>query len=347
MLVNVDAYKELAKKTLSPEAWDYIDGAAEDERTRNLNYSVFDSVYFQPRMLNDTRQKNKKISLFGQEINSPILLGPTSPLKLAHADAEFAQANAAKTKETIAVISMDSHFSIEEVAQQGADHLWFQLYPYGDKNLAKTIIKRAEDSGYRALVITADAFSPGKRERMIRRKYKLPAEIKMGNLENMVIDEKLKRADGSIVRFPLLWEDIDWIRQSTHLPVLIKGLIHPDDAKRAVDLGIDGIIVSNHGGRQVDGVLPSLLALKNISAVVNGKAKILLDGGIRRGSDVIKALCLGADAVLLGRSYIWGLAAEGQKGVESILDILNNEMEVAMTQLGIKDVRNCNSSFVA
>ena len=346
-MVNVDAYKELAKQTLPQDAWDYIDGAAEDEKTRNLNYSVFDSVYFQPRMLIDTAKKNKKISLFGQEIQSPILLGPTSPLKLAHADAEFAQANAAKTRETIAVISMDSHYSIEEVARQGADHLWFQLYPYGDKNLARAIIKRAEDAGYRGLVITTDAFSPGKRERMIRRKYKLPAEIKMGNLENMVIDDKLKRADGSIVRFPLFWEDIDWIQQSTRLPVLVKGLIHPDDAQRAVDQGVDGIIVSNHGGRQVDGVLPSLMALKNISTVVKGRTKILLDGGIRRGTDVIKALCLGADAVLLGRSYIWGLAAEGQKGIESILDILNNEIEIAMTQLGIEDIRNCNCSFIA
>ena len=187
MLVNVDAYRELAKQTLSPEAWDYIDGAAEDEKTRNLNYSVFDSVYFQPRMLNDTQNKSKKISLFGQEIQSPILLGPTSPLKLAHADAEIAQANAAKAKKTIAVISMDSHYSIEAVAKQDADHLWFQLYPYGDKDLARAIIKRAEDAGYRALVVTTDAFSPGKRERMIRRKYQLPAEIKMGNLENMVM----------------------------------------------------------------------------------------------------------------------------------------------------------------
>ena len=347
MLVNVDSYKELAQQILSPEAWDYIDGAAEDEKTRDLNYSVFDSVYFQPRILKDTLVKNKKISLFEKEIQSPILLGPTSPLKLAHVDAEIAQANAAKNKKTIAVISMDSHYSIEEVAKQGASHLWFQLYPYGDKNFARAIIKRAENAGYQALVITVDAFSPGKRERMIKRKYQLPAEIKMGNLESMVIDDKLKRADGSIVRFPLFWEDIDWIRQSTSLPVLIKGLIHPDDAKQAVEKGIDGIIISNHGGRQVDGVLPSLLALKNISSVVNGKIKILLDGGIRRGTDVIKAMCLGADAVLLGRSYIWGLAVEGQKGIESILDILNSEMEIAMTQLGIQDVRSCNRSLVA
>lgn len=204
---------------------------------------------------------------------SPILLGPTSPLKLVHVDAEIAQATAAKIKKAIAVISMDSHYSIEDVARHGADHLWFQLYPYGDKNLAMTIIRRAENAGYRALVVTTDAFSPGKRERMIRRKYKLPTEIKMGDLENMIIDDGLKRADGSIVRFPLVWEDIDWIRQSTRLPLLIKGLIHPDDAKRAVDQGVDGVIVSNHGGRQVDGVLPSLLALKNISGRNKRKGK--------------------------------------------------------------------------
>lgn len=346
-MINVDSYRALAKQILCSEAWDYIDGAAEDEKTRNLNYTVFDSVYLMPRMLNDTRKKSKKTTLFGQEITSPILLGPTSPLKLAHPDAEIAQANAAKNKGTIAVISTDSHYSIEEVAKNGTDHLWFQLYPYGDKNIAKQIIARAESAGYKALVLTVDAFSPGKRERMLKRKYQLPTEIKMGNLEGMVIDDSLKRVDGSVVRFPLLWEDICWIRDSTKLPIILKGLIHPDDASKAVSYGLDGIIVSNHGGRQVDGVLPSLRALEKISEVVNGQVKLLFDGGIRRGTDVIKALCLGANSVLLGRSYIWGLAAEGQNGIESVLDILNNEMDIAMTQLGVSDICSFDRSLVA
>jgi 4-hydroxymandelate oxidase len=345
-IINVASYHARAKDILSSPAWDYIDGAAEDESTRHENYSAFTKIKFQPRVLNDVSKRSLTTHVMGHKVSLPVLLGPTSPLKLAHPDAERAQIKAATNKGTIAVLSMDSHYTLEDVASHGAGNLWFQLYCYGNRALMEQVVVKAEKNGYSALVVTVDAFYPGRRERMQRHDFVMPQEIAMGNLTSLDIPPDLRRADGSIIRFPLTWKDFEWLRSITKLPIIVKGITHPDDALRAVDSGAEGIIVSNHGGRQVDYAVSTIDALPKIAARIGKHAELMLDGGISRGTDVIKAIALGAKAVLLGRAYIWGMTVAGQQGVEDVLDIFEREMNVAMAQLGLASIEEINSDII-
>jgi 4-hydroxymandelate oxidase len=345
-IVNCTDYISVAKEKLSQDAWNYIDGAAEDEISKNDNSAAYGRIKLIPRVLNDIKARKYSTKILGQEISLPVLLGPTSPLRLAHEDAEFAQVRAAVNSKTIAVCSMDAHYSLEETAALANNNLWFQLYCYGNRELMEQIVRRAELAGYLALVVTVDANYPGRRERMLRSNFVMPSDIKMGNLEALNIDPELQRADGSIKRFALTWSDLEWLRTITKMPIVLKGILSSSDAAKAADHGINAIIVSNHGGRQLDHVPATIDILPGIVKHTKGKIDILIDGGIYRGTDVLKALALGATATLIGRAYIWGLAANGQQGIEHVIEMLRQEIDSAMNQLGISDIADMNEDMV-
>lgn len=324
----------------------YAAGGASDEATVRENGDAFARWRIMPRIMRDVAERSLETTVVGSKVSMPVLLGPTSPLRLFHPEAELAQFRAAARHETLAVCSMDAHFDLQEVARAGTGPKWFQLYCYGDEGEMARVIAKAEDAGYSALVVTADAFYPARRERMLRSRFTLPGDIRMANLEGMDIPADARRPDGSVRRLALTWRDLDWIRSATSLPIVLKGVSHPEDARLAVEAGAAAVIVSNHGGRQVDQVVPSIECLPAVVDAIAGRAQVLLDGGIRRGSDVVKALALGAEAVLLGRAYIWGLAVAGEAGVFDVLRILRAELESTMAQIGLADVRALDRSWL-
>lgn len=342
-LINIAEIRAAARQALSPEAWDYIDGASEDERTMADNAAAFSDWRLVPRILRDVSIRTLETQVLGQTIALPVLLAPTSPLRLAHSDAELAQVRAAASRGTVAVCSMDAHYDLEKTAAEGGT-LWFQLYCYGDRALMAEVIGRAERAGYKALVVTVDAFHPGRRERMLRNGFVMPSDIHLGNLRSVSLDPSLRRPDGSVKRFALTWQDLEWLRGCTSLPIVLKGVMAADDAEQAVDRGVAGLVVSNHGGRQIDQAPSSLSCLASIVDRVQSRAEVYLDGGVQRGTDVVKALALGARAVLIGRAYVWGLAVAGEQGVARVLDILRQEIDVAMAQLGVADLSAIDSS---
>ena len=241
------------------------------------------------------------------------------------------------------MISTDCHYSLEEVAKE-AEGLWFQMYCYGDRVFLKDMIQRVEAIGYKAFVVTIDCTILGNRERLIRHAFKMPSTIKMGNLEGFYQNTPL--VSGAVERIKLTWEDISWIRSQTKLPLIIKGIMHPDDATMTADLGANAIIVSNHGGRQLDHCIPPILILEEVRARVGDKIEIYIDGGIQRGTDVLKSICLGANAVLIGRSYLWGLAVAGEAGIIDVVQLLSNEMRKSMIQLGVDHIKDLQKSFI-
>lgn len=343
--INVDEFRNAAQRILPEDAWNYIAGGSEDEVTTAENMLAFNRWRLMPRILRDVSSRSLAVSILGQEMALPVVLAPTSPLRLAHVDAELAKVKAAASRNALAICSMDAHYPLEETARAGGS-LWFQLYCYGDRGLMAEMVKRAEQAGYKALVVTVDAFHPGRRERMLRSAFSMPAHVQMGNLEGLELDQSTRRADGSVKRFALTWSDLDWLAGCSSLPIVLKGVMSPMDADMAVARGASGIVVSNHGGRQIDQVPASLDCLPPIVDRVGGRAEVYLDGGVRRGTDVLKAMALGAKAVLIGRAYIWGLAVAGQDGVAQVIDIFRQEIDVAMAQLGLADLKSLDSSFI-
>lgn len=343
--INIDDFKDAARDILSEDAWNYIAGGSEDEITIRDNALAFSRWRLMPRILRDISKRSPVVSLLGQEVALPVVLAPTSPLRLAHVDAELAAVNAAARSHVLAICSMDSHYSLEDTARADGP-LWFQLYCYGDRGHMAEIIKRAEHAGYKALVVTVDAFHPGRRERMLRRLFSMPANVGMGNLNGLELDSTARRPDGSIKRFALTWADLEWLASCTSLPIILKGILSPDDADLAVARGAAAVVVSNHGGRQIDQVPASLDCLAPVVERVGSRAEVYYDGGVRRGTDVLKAMALGASAVLIGRAYIWGLAVAGEEGVSRVIDIFRQEIDVAMAQLGLADLKSIDASFI-
>jgi len=345
-LINIDDYAAAAGRVLAPGAWDYAAGGATDEVTVRENGEAFSRWRIVPRVMREVLPLSLGTMVLGTRISMPVLLGPVSSLRLFHPEAELGQFRAAARHDTIAVCSMDAHFDLEEVAHAGDGGKWFQLYCYGDRSQMCDVIARVEAAGYSALVLTVDAFYPGRRERMLRSRFSLPSDIRMGNLRGPGFEAALQRPDGSIRRFALSWRDLEWIRSVTNLPIVLKGILHPDDAKIGIEEGASGIIVSNHGGRQLDQVVTPLDCLPAVVDAVAGRAEVMIDGGVRRGTDVIKALALGARAVLLGRAYVWGLAVAGEAGVSDVLQIFREEIEGAMMQMGLPDIRAIDRSWI-
>ncbi|HEY3230791.1 MAG TPA: alpha-hydroxy acid oxidase [Roseiflexaceae bacterium] len=352
--INLADFEALARERLTPLAWDYFAGGAEDEYTVAENCAAFRRIKLRPRVLADVATHDLATEVLGQLISLPVLLAPTSHQRLAHPDAELATARGAAAAGTIAVLGSGNHYSVEEVAAAVNHPFWFQMYCYESRAVTERMIRRAEEAGCRALVITADATFPPRRERHIRNGFALPPDVELRNLLGVGLQDHLLRDENggmpafiaSLRNLLLTWDEIDWIRRITETPLVLKGVMTAEDAALAVEHGVDGIIVSNHGGRQVDGTLATIQALPEIAERVGGRIEILLDGGIRRGTDVLKALALGAKAVLIGRPYLWGLAMGGEAGVLQVIELLRAEIDCAMAQCGQADVKRISRSLV-
>ncbi len=345
--------EEQARAVLPPAAYIYVAGGAGAEDTVRANREAFRRWRIVPRLLRDVSRRDLGVELLGRRLPAPVLLAPIGVQGMLHAEAELAVARAARSLGVPMVLSTVSSTPLEAVAETlGDSPRWFQLYWPKDAALAASLVGRAERAGYTALVVTLDTYLLGWRERDLQQAW-LPFAHGLG-IANYLSDPVFRAAlpeppevnpAAAVEHFlavvsnaGLTWSDLAWLRQQTSLPILLKGLLHPDDACQAVRHGADGIIVSNHGGRQVDGAVASLDALPAVAEAVAGRAVVLFDGGIRRGADVFKALALGARAVLLGRPYCWGLAVGGEQGVREVLRNLLADVELT---LGLAGCASC------
>lgn len=333
--------------------FDYYAGGAHDEVTLRENRAAFERIRLRYRVLRDVSTRDLSTELLGQRISFPVVIAPTAFQQLAAKEGELATARAAARANTIMVLSTLSTFSIEEVAREAAGRLWFQLYVYRDREVTRELVARAEAAGARALVLTVDAPLLGGRERDLRNGFQLPPGLRMVNLASSGRTD-LPEVEGSalaayfreVLDPSLTWADLEWLCRETSLPVLVKGIVRGDDAARAVRCGAAGVIVSNHGGRQLDTSPAAIEVLPEIVDSVAGGGVVLVDGGIRRGTDVVKAIALGARAVLVGRPTLWGLAVEGEAGVGRVLELLRAELDLAMALCGASTVAEVTGDLV-
>ena len=353
MLINLTDYEAKAKTLLPRMSFDYIAGGSGDEVTLRANREAFARWRIVPRMLLGIQQPDLHVSVLGTRIELPVLLAPVGFHRLAHDHGEKASAAAAGAAGTIFIASTGSTCRLEEVAPL-AGPWWFQLYVFRDRELTRHLVQRAEHAGAQALVITVDTPVGGGREADERNRFALPDGVVWANFLDTDYAAMSTAPQGSSLTSyiagsfepALRWVDLDWIASITSLPMILKGILHPEDACLAVEHGARAVVVSNHGGRQLDGAVASLDALPAIAEAVGGRLEILLDGGVRRGSDVIKAIALGARAVLIGRPYIWGLAVDGEAGVVRVLNLLAAEISRDLILCGRASVGELDASLV-
>ncbi|TDP93013.1 alpha-hydroxy acid oxidase [Labedaea rhizosphaerae] len=334
--------ERLAAECLAPDVWDYVAGGSGDEVTVAANRAAFDRVRVVPRALVDVSACDTGCELFGARAALPLVVAPMAYQRLIHADGERGAAEAAAAAGVPYTISTLSSEPLEAVARAGGV-TWFQLYWLRDRDLVRNLLRRAEDAGCRAVVLTVDVPVMGRRLRDLRNGFALPSSVQPVNLgdevrERVPGDSALARHTRAAFDPSLSWRDLEWIREHTSLPLLVKGILDPRDAVRAVEEGVDGLVVSNHGGRQLDGAVPAVTALPDIVAAVANRCPVLVDSGVRSGVDVVRALALGATAVLLGRPVLWGLGAGGRGGVAKVLDLLRDELDTALRLAGCPDV---------
>ncbi|HEX9035811.1 MAG TPA: alpha-hydroxy acid oxidase [Ktedonobacterales bacterium] len=353
--INLFEYETLACERMDPVAWDYYQSGAEDEVTLRENRAAFGRIRLRPRMLAGVGVADTHTTLFGEELALPVLIAPAAYQKLAHTEGEADMARGASAAGTIMTLSTMATVALEEVAAAAGGPLWFQLYVYKERALTEALVRRAEAAGYRALVLTVDAPYLGRRERDIRSGFGLPPGMIVANFAGHASADQPgvdPGASGLAVYASakmdptLTWEAVDWLRAVTRLPVLVKGILTAEDAHEALAHGASGVIVSNHGGRQLDSALSSIEALPAVVEAVAGRAPVLMDGGVRRGTDVLKALAIGANGTLIGRPALWALAASGAQGVERALGLLREELRLAMALAGCKTLADISRSLV-
>jgi len=375
-VINIEDLRRAAKRRLPRVVFDYIDGGAEDEWTLRANCRAFEQMTFRPRCAVATPVCDLRVSVLGTSLSMPFILAPVGSSRLMYPRGEEAAAGAAGAAGIAYALSTLSGCRLEDVAAASNGPLWYQLYLVGGRDCALSAIQRAKAAGFSALVVTIDTAVAGMRERDLRNGAK---ELLSGNLGSKLpfVSQLLLKprwlagflADGGLMKFPnvvvpgkgpmlyadvtaalehsvVTWKDLDWIRQTWSGPIVIKGIHTVDDAHRAVDAGANALVVSNHGGRQLDRVAPTLRILPDVVASVGGQIEVLLDGGIRRGSDIVKALCLGARAVLVGRAYAYGLGAAGNAGVTRAIEILRADLIRTLKLLGCPSVAELDSSYV-
>src|SRR2546423_1303236 len=376
-VLNVEDLRRAAKRRLPRVVFDYIDGGAEDERTLRANCHAFEEVTFRPRCAVATPACDLRVSVLGKSLSTPLILAPVGSSRLMYPRGEEAAASAAGAAGIVYALSTLSGCFLEDVAASSKGPLWYQLYLVGGRDCALSTIERAKAAGFSALVVTIDTAVAGMRERDLRNGVK---ELLSGKLRSMLpfVSQLLIKprwlvgflADGGLMKFPnvvvpgkgamlyadvtaalehsvVTWNDLNWIRQAWGGPIVIKGIHTEDDARRAVEAGANALVVSNHGGRQLDGVAPTLRILPEVVASVGDRIEVLLDGGIRRGSDIAKALCIGARAVLVGRAYAYGLGAAGGAGVARAIEILCTDLIRTLKLLGCASTAELDRSFIS
>lgn len=351
---NLHEIELAARGNLVGPAWDYYASGAEDEWTLRENRAAFGRISLHYRVLVDVRVRRLETTVLGERLSMPVIVAPTAFHRLAHPEGELATARAAGRAGALMIVSTLSTTRIEEIAGATRAPLWFQLYVYKDRGATRALVERVEAAGCRALVLTVDAPVLGRRERDMRNQFQLPDGLRVENLlASGFAEVPLAPGESGLAAYfatlldaGLTWKDLEWLRSITRLPVLVKGIVRPDDAVRALDHGASGIVVSNHGGRQLDTSPATIDVLEPIVRAVSGRAEVLVDGGIRRGTDVLKALALGAKAALIGRPVLWGLAAGGESGVSEVFDILRDELDRDLALLGCSDVADVTRDFV-
>ncbi len=351
--INLFEYETLASQHLSKTALDYYARGAGDEVTLRDNRAAYDRYKLLPRVLADVTHRDLSTTVLARPLKLPILIAPMAFQRLAHPEGEVATARAAKSMGAAMVLSTLSTISLEEVARE-TDRLWFQLYVHRDRSLTRALVERAEAAGYSALCLTVDAPVLGQREGDRRNEFSLPLGMELANLTAMA-DLKIpqtKGESGLLAYFAqqldpgLTWQDVEWLQSLTKLPVVVKGILRGDDALRAVEHGAKAIVVSNHGGRQLDGAIATIDALGEVVAAAGDRAEVLVDGGIRRGTDILKAIALGARAVLVGRPILWGLAVGGEVGARHVLELLRDELDIGMALSGCAKIEDIDVGLV-
>lgn len=371
---NVERIRILAKRRLPQMVFDFIDGAADDEITMRANQESLARLQLKPRLLSTAGRPDLSVSIFGQELALPVILAPTGMAGLHHADGELAAARAAEAAGTAFTVSTMSSYSVTQVSRQVTTPPWFQLYQAGDRRLAEQVLADAAAAGCTTLVVTIDIPTAGNRERDLKNGFTIPPSITSRNVVDILRDP-LRAArwgkhfiQGPGVRLGTLaeataalgkdssafnnvvgqqWSDIEWIREQWNGPMVIKGVMSARDARLAIEHGADGVIVSNHGGRQLDGLPATADVLPEVAEELDGSgAAVLFDGGIRRGSDVIKAIALGADVCLIGRPWAWGLGAAGERGVARVLEILAEDLARTLALLGVSSIAEVDASLL-
>jgi 4-hydroxymandelate oxidase len=345
--VNVREFEASARAVVDPVFADYFSGGADDEVTLRANERAFAALRLLPRVLRGGAKRELDVTLLGCHASMPVLLSPTAFHRLVHDEGERATARAAAGAGTIMIVSMASTVSIGDIAAAVPDaQLWFQVYLQPDLEVTEALVDRATAAGAKALVVTVDSPVLGNSDRNNRNDFHdLPPGIACENLRNLRGDDS-----GSVRQIQmspeLSWTHIDWLRGITSLPIVLKGVLHPEDARIAVAQGVDGLLLSNHGGRQLDTVPATIDLLPEHMAAVGGRVPILLDGGVRRGTDIVKALALGATAVGVGRPIVWGLAAGGESGVRRVLELLREELDHTLALCGATSVRDLSPDLV-
>lgn len=355
--INVFDLEVIAREKLSQEAYDYYASGAHDEVTLRENRAAWDRISLAYRVLVDVSRRDPATTVLGHPVSMPVLVAPTAFHRMADPEGEVSTVRAAGAAGTIMILSTLSNTPVEEVTAAATGPVWFQLYVYRDRKATEGLVRRAEAAGCKALVLTVDAPLLGRRERDVRNRFRLPPGLSVanmlpvgyGDIPGVSADSGLAAYVSALLDPGISWKDVGWLRSITRLPVLVKGIVRPDDAVRAAEEGAAGIVVSNHGGRQLDTSPATVDVLPDIADALASRGhsiEVLVDGGVRRGTDVIKALALGAKAVLVGRPILWGLAAEGEAGVAYVLRLFREELDLAMALAGTPAVSDITRDLV-
>ncbi|KAF7121293.1 hypothetical protein RHSIM_Rhsim13G0114900 [Rhododendron simsii] len=352
-ITNVMEYQAIAKEKLPKMVYDYYASGAEDQWTLQENRNAFSKILFRPRILIDVSKIDITTTFLGFNISMPIMIAPTAMQKMAHPEGEYATARAASAADTIMTLSSWATSSVEEVASTGPGIRFFQLYVHKDRNVVAQLVRRAERAGFKAIALTVDTPRLGRREADIKNRFTLPPHLTLKNFEGLDLGKIDKTDDSGLASYvssqidrSLNWKDVEWLQTITHLPILVKGVLTAEDARLSVQAGAAGIIVSNHGARQLDYVPATIMALEEVVKAAQGRVPVFLDGGVRRGTDVFKALALGASGVFIGRPVLFALAAHGEAGVRKVLQMLRDEFELTMALSGCRSLKDITRDHI-
>ena len=346
-------YQELARAKLPKMVYDYYASGAEDQWTLRENREAFSRILFRPRILIDVSKIDMSTTILGFKISMPIMIAPTAMQKMAHPEGEYATARAASAAHTIMTLSSWATSSVEEVASTGPGIRFFQLYVYKDRNVVAQLVRRAERAGFKAIALTVDTPILGRREADIKNRFTLPPFLTLKNFEGLDLGKMDKTNESGLASYvagqidrSLSWKDVKWLQTITKLPILVKGVITAEDTRIAIQAGAAGIIVSNHGARQLDYVPATIMALEEVVKAAQGRVPVFLDGGVRRGTDVFKALALGASGIFIGRPVVFSLAVEGEHGVSKVLKMLRDEFELTMALSGCRSLKEITRDHI-